>query len=600
MRDKTIRTVGATVILLGIAIAAVAQMGGPDGEPSAIALVSEPDTTTSTAAPSTTTTKAPFVYRVGVLADITTDNYWAFYGEEPSVWNSYILGPTKPALFRIDAATGSLVPELATRMAEPTRRGSSWVVNIELNESFSWSDGEPVTADDFAFTFETVRELDLGGSWAMAFPEAVDGIEADGPHTLSIEFSSRPTLSDWPHAVGTAPVMPAHVWGTEIEGRDKQELYELGGASDVGGGPLAITARGEGLIQSISNPGYPFTVGPDQVEYRTYEDEQAAAVALEYGEIDTVLTPSGLSSESIGELRGTEGVAFEGSRANSIRYLGFNLEREPMSEPAFRSALALLLDRQGLANQAEGGAEVPHSFVSEGSGIWHDPQKAADNYGHLEGELGDRLNRALEGLIGAGYEWETPPTISGGEITAGTGLTVLGVEPAPLTILTPGEEYDEDRPRYATAIAETLGLLGFDARPVVTDFDTVVDLTFSTEDDVPQYDMYLLGWTLGNPALPDYYRPLFSKNGDMNNTGYSNKAFQAALARYEQAFSQEDAKQALWAMESQLAKDLPYLLLYSSQMTEAYRSDRVEYGIGASIGGLQGRLGGIGDVHPSS
>jgi hypothetical protein len=52
-------------------------------------------------------------------------------------------------------------------------------------------------------------------------------------------------------------------------------------------------------------------------------------------------------------------------------------------------------------------------------------------------------------------------------------------------------------------------------------------------------------------------------------------------------------------METILSEDLPYLLLYTSSITEAFRSDRVRFDIESALGGLQGRLGGIGDVRPA-
>jgi ABC-type transport system substrate-binding protein len=168
-----------------------------------------------------------------------------------------------------------------------------------------------------------------------------------------------------------------------------------------------------------------------------------------------------------------------------------------------------------------------------------------------------------------------------------------------LTILTPGDEYDPARPDYVAAIAGSLAVLGFDARPVETDFDTVVDLAFTKGDDgVLHYDMYMLGWTLGSPTLPDFYGPLFSATGEMNNTGYSSDEFDSALAAYQGAFTTEEATAAVWEMENRISTDLPYLVLYTSLVTEIYRSDRVEFGIGSGLGGLQGRLGGIGDVRP--
>jgi ABC-type transport system substrate-binding protein len=168
-----------------------------------------------------------------------------------------------------------------------------------------------------------------------------------------------------------------------------------------------------------------------------------------------------------------------------------------------------------------------------------------------------------------------------------------------LTILTPGDAYDPTRPLQAAGIAEALGWLGFETRPVETDFDTVVDLAFTPGDDgLMHYDMYLLGWTLGSPARPDFYRALFGPGGVQNNTGYESVRFNEQLAKYETAFSIESAKAALWSMETILSEDLPYLLLYTTSITEAFRADRVTFDIDGALGGLQGRLGGIGDVSP--
>ena len=53
-------------------------------------------------------------------------------------------------------------------------------------------------------------------------------------------------------------------------------------------------------------------------------------------------------------------------------------------------------------------------------------------------------------------------------------------------------------------------------------------------------------------------------------------------------------------MENTLSVDLPYLLLYTSEITEVYRSDHVAFDVASALGGIQGRLGGIGDVRPAS
>ena len=181
MRHRTLRTIGALTVLLVIGTMAVIQILPGSGDSSPLELTApdgggtEPNELVPTTLPST----GDFIYRVGVLSGVTTDNFWAFYGGEASVWNAYILGPTKPALYALDPLTGTLDTEFASEMATPAAEGDSWSVLVPLNDSMAWSDGLPITAYDIVYTFETVRELGLGGSWATAYPETVQSMSAE-------------------------------------------------------------------------------------------------------------------------------------------------------------------------------------------------------------------------------------------------------------------------------------------------------------------------------------------------------------------------------------------------------------------------------------
>ncbi len=596
-----LRTIGATAVLLGIALAAMAQIG--PGDPSAIEITSPPDTesqplnASAPIEPSTTTAPEPFEYRVGLLAGVSTANFWEYIGDQPTVWNAYVLGPTKPALYGIDPVTNALVPDLATSdPVEPTWDENGWRVRVELQD-LTWSDGVPMTAGDVVYTFETLRRLDLEGGWGAAYPAEIEEIVAESDNQLRIELSQRPSLRTWPYAIGLAAIMPAHVWAPLTDPLDSAAaVYELDGAGDVSGGPLQIANVGEDRIQSVANPSYT-RLAPDKVTYTIYPDEVSAVAALEPGEVDTVLSPNGLSVGSVASLESTAGVAIEQSPANSVRYLGFNLTREPMSTPAFRQAVALLLDREAATESVVPGAAAAYTMLSAANKQWFDEDKATAIAESFAGALSDRLARAVAALEGAGYAWTTPPSVVDGVLTAGTGLAINGRPAAPLTILTPGDEYDPARPDYTQRIETTLQALGFDVRPVITDFDTVIDLSFNVDESgVRQYDMYVLGWTLGNPAMPDYYRWLFASDGAVNSTGYADAGFDAQLARYERATDFGQAKTALWEMEKTLAEHLPYLVLYHPEIVEAYRSDRLYFENHALLGGLQGRLGGIGDL----
>jgi peptide/nickel transport system substrate-binding protein len=424
---------------------------------------------------------------------------------------------------------------------------------------------------------------------------------AVGEHTLKIELSTRPSLQTWPYGIGLAPIMPSHIWAPVTDHLATPEaLYADDGAVDISGGPLQVISVGKTSIESIANPGHP-EGSVERVHYVIYPDEASAAAALEDGSIDTVVTPNGLTGESVRMLETTRNVSIETSPANSVRYLGFNLGRQPMSDPGFRRAIALLLDREAATESLVPDASAAYTMLSAANKTWFLQEEADDIAGLYAGTLTERLEQAIVGLTKSGYGWTKAPSIVDDTLTPGSGLTIAGIPPAPVTILTPGDEYDPARPDYTQRIEATLEVLGFDARAVITDFDTVVDLAFgANEAGGRQYDMYVLGWTLGNPALPDYYRWLFASDGSANSTGYASPEFDAALAHYEQATDPVTAKAKLWEMERTLATDLPYLVLYHPEIVEAYRSDRVGYGAHSALGGIQGRLGGIADLTPVS
>ena len=377
MRSKTPRAIGATAVLIGIVIAAVVQLRPEDQTPAEIAA---PGGTTGTVEVATSLAEAEtsFEYRVGLLSGVSTANYWEYVGEQPTAWNAYVLGPTKPALYSIDPASNSLNPEVAgAAPVRPTWDKEGWRVRVDLGNSLSWSDGRPVTAADVVYTFETVRRLGLGGDWAGSYPEEIEEVVAESPTELRIEFSRRPGLGVWPHGVGLAPIMPAHVWAGQTDGIDTAaELYALDPDADVSGGPLQIVSITDSRIETVANPGYPHQGIPDVV-YSVYADEAAAIAAMKTGAIDTVLDPNGLSDEGVAAVSGTPDVAIERSPANSVRYLGFNLTRDPMSKPQFRQSLALLLDRGSAAEKVVPDATAAYTTLSSANMSWFDEAEAA-------------------------------------------------------------------------------------------------------------------------------------------------------------------------------------------------------------------------------
>jgi ABC-type transport system substrate-binding protein len=186
-----------------------------------------------------------------------------------------------------------------------------------------------------------------------------------------------------------------------------------------------ITVYADGSYKEVkqSDPSYEEIVGelnsPAVLEYtegpltagtifNLYTDQNAALLALQNGEIDFLLNPSGLQKGLRAQVEGQEGITVIDNPSNGFRFLGFNFQREPMNDKAFRQAVAVLIDKEYIANTLLQGVAFPmYSFIPEGNSYWY-----SDNitkFG-LKGDgtpmtRAERVDEAVRILEEAGYSW---------------------------------------------------------------------------------------------------------------------------------------------------------------------------------------------------
>ena len=80
--------------------------------------------------------------------------------------------------------TLNIIPELATHWAFGTDKKTMY---FKLNPKARWSDGVPVTADDFAFTLEFMRSAHIVAPWYNDFyTKEIDRVIVYDDHTLAV------------------------------------------------------------------------------------------------------------------------------------------------------------------------------------------------------------------------------------------------------------------------------------------------------------------------------------------------------------------------------------------------------------------------------
>ena len=158
------------------------------------------------------------VYRIGIAEDLATTNYWAFLGPDGTVWNGYVLGGGKPALYGYSAQRFDWIPSLAadfpSPLAEEEVGGETfWTTELQLKQGVMWSDGNEVTAEDFAFTAHTASEMELTGNWpSIVDPEYFDHAEAIDSYKLKIYFKQKPGLARWQFGLAFMPRPIGNRW----------------------------------------------------------------------------------------------------------------------------------------------------------------------------------------------------------------------------------------------------------------------------------------------------------------------------------------------------------------------------------------------------
>lgn len=570
-----------------------------------------------------------FVYNTGIFEDTTTDNYWAYFDPDSSVWNAYVLGKTKSALYAIDYPDLVLVPDLAAEdFPEPVEDGDGWAVEVPMKQDAVWSDGEAITAEDFVFTFETVRDLELGGNWLASFPQATEedtgitGVEAVDEYTVKITFNERPGLGVWPHSVGTAPIMPEHFWADVVEeakGSDEAAvaLYEASGAGEPSGGSFVFEEREAGAFARISanenyhdigrevtfetGEGGSYTVGPYASEevLSLYAGQDAAVLALQEGEVDYLYNPLGMQRGLRERVTGDENLTAVSNATNGMRYLAFNFRKAPMDDPAFRKALATMIDREFMATNVLQGVAFPlYTATPQGNTAWYNEEVAEELKAPFVGfeNVADRAQAAIDILKEAGYTWDTEPAPDAelNSVTPGEGLRMPNGELVPtMELLAPGPGYDPLRSTYSVWIQQWGEQLGMPIEANPTNFNVIVEKVFPASGE-PQFDMFILGWSLGNPAFPTFYESFFhtrqdtAVTGGSNAMGYSNPDFDDAADRFLAATSEEEAYEILWnEIEPILAEDLPYVYLFDTPILEFYRTASIQYPTTQTLGGIQ-------------
>jgi ABC-type transport system substrate-binding protein len=380
---------------------------------------------------------------------------------------------------------------------------------------------------------------------------------------------------------------------------------------------IANSERGQDEVYGGEGSGdvvAQYVEGPfvSEILWVEHSSKDAAYEKLAAGELDYVFDPTGLTSGLRNELAANPELAFSVNATEGFRYLAFNMRKAPMSDVAFRQALATVVNKELVADTVLAGAAIPaYTVVHPDLTVHHNTDVPRAGWADGAPMTEDaRFTAAIQILKDAGYTWTSEPVVNFGDddddpatpetfidVTPGVGLTMPNGEPVPeLTLMAPGPGYDPFRATFAIWIEQWANQLGIPLTTASMAFNTISATAFPnnpTPEALTAWDMYMLGWGGGDPSLPGTSLTFFfhsredAANGGANSPGYHSARFDEASDAFEAATDLETAAELTKEMDAILAEELPYIVLFRTPIIEAFGAS-VQFPVEVIMGGQQG------------
>jgi peptide/nickel transport system substrate-binding protein len=178
-------------------------------------------------------------------------------------------------------------PQLAREIPSVANGGISEdgrTITIHLREDATWSDGTPITAADFIFTYEMI--LDDRNAVISRYPydQLVESVTADGDYTLVVTFNEP--FAPWLSSLFTY-VLPKHVLEPVIEADGTLDTAEWNRNPTVGAGPYVFSEWESGShVMFARNDNHWQSVGIDRIFVRITPDDAAQIAAIKTGDSD--------------------------------------------------------------------------------------------------------------------------------------------------------------------------------------------------------------------------------------------------------------------------------------------------------------------------
>ena len=434
----------------------------------------------------------------------------------------------EPLVFVNVLKGGATTPMLASGFTWSAKKDS---IVFTIRSGVKWSDGQPFTADDVAFTFNLMKQhpaLDLYSLWTGA---GLMSVTSSGSRvTMKFNQPAEPYFFNFANQVG---IVPKHVWSS---GDPAAKPNTWSDPKPIGTGPFTVGSCSTNNIEYLANAGYwqPGKPYLAKVEYPAYLDNNPANLDLQSGKAQW----GGQYIPNIDQFyksKSPDNNYWFPPTSNVAIFPNLDPSHKATSTLAVRQAIAAALDREQISKIGESGY-----------------QPAANQTGIVTPTFDQYFDSAA--LTASGYDKPNPDKAK--QLLQSAGYSPSN--PLKLSIITVTGYTDWDA--SLAVIKQQLKAVGIDL--------TIQDLqaqSFNNKLFTGDYDLAYYSESGGPTPYYELRQLLYSKNSapigkqsSSNHERYHNPAVDQALDAYASADSATQVK-LIKQIGAAMIKDVPII-----------------------------------------
>jgi len=406
-------------------------------------------------------------------------------------------------------------------------------LSLNVRQNVKWSDGQAMTADDVAYTFQLLKQYPALNTNAIPYQD----ITTSG-NTVTVTFPASQFVNQ--SKILTTFVVPKHQWSTMANPATDPVLQP------VGTGPYTMKSfTSQTVIVSERSSYWQALPKVKEIRYTSYNDNNAQTTALATGaaEWSFVFIPN---VKAVYTSKDSAHYQIWFPATLGTHGLWFNTTKAPLNNPALRRAISMVINRTDIFNEGEAGYFYPP--VTNITGIPTPSGNSFISSQYKNNTVKVDVPGAKKTLTDAGF------TFSGNTLMDPTG------KPVTFTLSDPSgwSDYQTD----LAIIKDNVAQIGINAS-----IDKASEDAWTKNVDTGQFDA-VMHWTNAGATPYDEYetildgalfKPVGTAGVNGNYGRYQNSTATAALQQYATASDDTARTAALNSLQQIMVEQMPMI-----------------------------------------